>query len=203
MSLLNNNIRQQITNRIGYTEYTKLLLENMEFKIDNKVEKISYIELSSLIGSLHNLICTNSIDISYLNDTSDDVESFNKKIANIGNDEGSIANTRARIELIRKGLSDETNLRLDALTARNKVQKQFEIEFRKDIQTLDEAFNALSSEDKISVVVYDMTGRLIERREVRPSDMVEQQIGDRYPSGVYNIVVTQGNNVKTVRVVKR
>jgi hypothetical protein len=88
--------------------------------------------------------------VSYLNDTSDDVESFNKKIANIGNDEGSIANTRARIELIRKGLSDETNLRLDALTARNKVQKQFEIEFRKDIQTLDEAFNALSSEDKIS-----------------------------------------------------
>jgi hypothetical protein len=69
-----------------------------------------------------------------------------------------------------------------------------------------ETFNlslTTSSEDKVSVVVYDMTGRLIERREVRPSDMVEQQIGDRYPSGVYNIVVTQGNNVKTARVVKR
>jgi hypothetical protein len=69
-----------------------------------------------------------------------------------------------------------------------------------------ETFNlslTTSSEDKVSVVVYDMTGRLIERREVRPSDMVEQQIGDRYPSGVYNVVVNQGEEVKTVRVIKR
>ena len=69
-----------------------------------------------------------------------------------------------------------------------------------------ETFNlslTTSSEDKVSVVVYDMTGRLIERRDVRPSDMMEQQIGDRYPSGVYNVVVTQGEEVKTVRVIKR
>ena len=69
-----------------------------------------------------------------------------------------------------------------------------------------ETFNlslSTSSEDKVSIVVYDMTGRLIERRDVRPSDMVEQQIGDRYPSGVYNVVVTQRENVKTLRVIKR
>ena len=60
-----------------------------------------------------------------------------------------------------------------------------------------------SSEDKVGIVVYDMTGRLIERREVRPSDVVEQRIGDRYPSGVYNVVVTQGEEVKTLRVIKR
>jgi len=69
-----------------------------------------------------------------------------------------------------------------------------------------ETFNlslTTSSEDKVSIVIYDMTGRLIERREVRPSDMVEQQIGDRQPSGVYNVVVTQGEEVKTVRVIKR
>ena len=69
-----------------------------------------------------------------------------------------------------------------------------------------ETFNlslTTSSEEKVSVVVYDMTGRLIERRDVRPSDMVEQQIGDRYPSGVYNVVITQGEEVKTVRVIKR
>ena len=69
-----------------------------------------------------------------------------------------------------------------------------------------ETFNlslTTTSEDKVSVVVYDMTGRLIERRDVRPSDMVEQQIGDRYPSGVYNVVVTQGEEVKTLRVIKR
>ena len=69
-----------------------------------------------------------------------------------------------------------------------------------------ETFNlslSTASEGKIGIVVYDMTGRLLERREVRPSDMVEQQIGDRYPSGVYNVVVTQGEEVKTLRVIKR
>ena len=60
-----------------------------------------------------------------------------------------------------------------------------------------------SSESKVSVVIYDMTGRLIERLDVQPSDMVNQQIGDRYPSGVYNVVITQGEDVKTVRMVKR
>ncbi len=29
------------------------------------------------------------------------------------------------------------------------------------------------SEDKVGIVVYDMTGRLIERREVRASDMAQ------------------------------
>ena len=70
----------------------------------------------------------------------------------------------------------------------------------------NETFNlslSTSSEDKVGVVVYDMTGRLLERREVRPSDIVEQQIGARYPSGVYNVVVTQGSDVKTLRVIKR
>ena len=69
-----------------------------------------------------------------------------------------------------------------------------------------ETFNlslTTASEEKVGIVVYDMTGRLIERREVRPSDMAEQKIGDRLPSGVYNIVVTQGEEVKTLRVIKR
>ena len=60
-----------------------------------------------------------------------------------------------------------------------------------------------TSESQVEMRVYDMAGRLIERREVRPSDMEEQQIGDRYPSGIYNVVVTQGEEVKTVRVIKR
>ena len=87
--------------------------------------------------------------VDYLNDTSDDVEAFNKKVREIGQDEGSIANTRARIELIRKGLTDEAKMRLDALSSRNKVQMQFEKEFRKDLKTLDDAYNQLSTEDKI------------------------------------------------------
>ncbi|MGL2964822.1 T9SS type A sorting domain-containing protein, partial [Flavobacterium sp. RSB2_4_14] len=60
-----------------------------------------------------------------------------------------------------------------------------------------------SSEDKVGVAIYDMTGKLIEQREVNSSDIQSIQIGDRYPTGVYNVIVTQGTEVKTLRVVKR
>jgi hypothetical protein len=69
-----------------------------------------------------------------------------------------------------------------------------------------ESFNftlTSSSEDKVNVVVYDMTGKLIDQREVTPSEVSELQVGDRYPSGVYNVIVTQGENAKTLRVIKR
>ena len=55
----------------------------------------------------------------------------------------------------------------------------------------------------VNVKVYDMVGRLIEQRDVRTSDLETTTIGERYPSGVYNVVVSQDNNVETVRVVKR
>ncbi len=88
--------------------------------------------------------------VSYLNDKADDgVENFNKKIAEIGRDEGSLAVVKTRIELLRKGLSDETKMRVDALISRNKSQMQFEREMRKDIKTLDDEFNALDISDQI------------------------------------------------------
>jgi hypothetical protein len=67
--------------------------------------------------------------------------------------------------------------------------------FKLDINT--------SSEDTVGVKVYDMLGRSIESREASVSDMTSMAIGDRYPTGVYNIVITQGDHVKTLRVIKR
>ncbi len=60
-----------------------------------------------------------------------------------------------------------------------------------------------SSEETVGVSIYDMTGKLIDQRQVRPTDVADLQVGDRYPSGVYNVVVTQGSDVKTLRVIKR
>ena len=60
-----------------------------------------------------------------------------------------------------------------------------------------------ASEENVSIKVYDMTGKQVDQREVAPSQMAEQQLGDNYPSGVYNIIVTQGTEVKTLRVIKR
>ena len=60
-----------------------------------------------------------------------------------------------------------------------------------------------SSIDNIGVSVYDMMGRLVDQRSVNPNEVSEIQIGDRHPTGIYNVIVTQGTEVKTQRVVKR
>ncbi|TBX69265.1 T9SS type A sorting domain-containing protein, partial [Flavobacterium silvisoli] len=60
-----------------------------------------------------------------------------------------------------------------------------------------------SSEERVGVSIYDMTGKLLDKLEVGATEASELSIGDRYASGVYNVVVTQGNEVKTLRVVKR
>ena len=60
-----------------------------------------------------------------------------------------------------------------------------------------------SSEDQVGVRVYDMLGREVEARQAAVAAITDLEIGSQYPSGVYNIIVTQGANVKTVRVIKR
>jgi hypothetical protein len=60
-----------------------------------------------------------------------------------------------------------------------------------------------SSEERVNVMVYDMTGKMIDQRDVTPKEVSELQVGDRYPSGVYNVIVTQGENTKTLRLIKR
>ena len=57
--------------------------------------------------------------------------------------------------------------------------------------------------EKVAVAIYDMTGKLIEQREVNAEEVSSLQIGDRFASGVYNVIVTQGSEVKTLRVIKR
>ena len=60
-----------------------------------------------------------------------------------------------------------------------------------------------SSEDQVGVRVYDMLGREVEARQASVANITNLEIGSQYPSGVYNIIVTQGSNVKTLRVIKR
>jgi hypothetical protein len=59
------------------------------------------------------------------------------------------------------------------------------------------------SQSPVSIKVYDMVGRLVDSRESKASNLNSLAIGDQYPSGVYNVVVTQDEEVRTLRVVKR
>jgi hypothetical protein len=60
-----------------------------------------------------------------------------------------------------------------------------------------------SSQAPVSLKVYDMLGRLMTSYESKSKDLSTIAIGDQFPSGVYNVVVTQGDEVRTLRVVKR
>ena len=60
-----------------------------------------------------------------------------------------------------------------------------------------------SIEGALQVKVYDMLGKLIEAKELSLSDIETLEVGNNYPSGVYNVVVSQGENVQSLRVIKR
>ncbi len=59
-----------------------------------------------------------------------------------------------------------------------------------------------STED-VQINVYDMLGKLIDSSSIRMSDLDTFELGNNYPSGIYNVIITQGIEVKTQRVIKK
>jgi hypothetical protein len=95
--------------------------------------------------------------------------------------------------IVTPGLSRpvETKTAFNAVAYPNPFAEDFSI----DVTT--------SAPDDIAVKVYDMTGRLLETHDVHAAEVESLKVGDRYPSGVYNVVVSQGDQVRTLRVIKR
>ena len=60
-----------------------------------------------------------------------------------------------------------------------------------------------SSEERVAIKVYDLLGRTVDSLEGTLADIAALEIGSNYPSGVYNVVISQDENVKTLRIVKR
>ncbi len=59
------------------------------------------------------------------------------------------------------------------------------------------------STEPIEIKVYDMIGRQIENRTISFDEVSSTYIGTNYPTGVYNIIITQGVHLKMVKVIKR
>ncbi|TRX29196.1 T9SS type A sorting domain-containing protein [Flavobacterium franklandianum] len=59
------------------------------------------------------------------------------------------------------------------------------------------------SNEKVNVAVFDLSGKLIELREINSNEINTLDLGNNYPSGVFNVIVTQGTYTKTVRVIKQ
>lgn len=60
-----------------------------------------------------------------------------------------------------------------------------------------------STEGVVELKVYDMLGKLVEARSINTIDYSSEDFGSAYPAGVYNVIVSQGENVKSLRVIKR
>lgn len=51
--------------------------------------------------------------------------------------------------------------------------------------------------------VYDMKGKLVEVRKLDTAELKSVKVGNKYTSSIYNVILTQGQNAKTVRVIKK
>lgn len=59
------------------------------------------------------------------------------------------------------------------------------------------------SKSAVTVSVYDMLGRQVENKTIQAEDLATSSIGSNYAAGVYNIIVSQDENTKTLRMVKK
>lgn len=60
-----------------------------------------------------------------------------------------------------------------------------------------------SAPENVTVKIYDMTGRTLEVQTIPLVKINTLKIGERYPSGVYSVIVSQGDNIRTLRLIKR
>ncbi|MBY0486669.1 MAG: T9SS type A sorting domain-containing protein, partial [Flavobacteriaceae bacterium] len=60
-----------------------------------------------------------------------------------------------------------------------------------------------NQQEGIVIKVYNMVGQIVETQITTIMDLQSLEIGEKYPSGVYNIIVSQGEQTKTIRVMKR
>lgn len=59
------------------------------------------------------------------------------------------------------------------------------------------------SQELIQLSVYDLQGRIIEKRIINPSKISTLKTGDSYSSGIYNVILRQATDVKRIRIIKR
>ena len=60
-----------------------------------------------------------------------------------------------------------------------------------------------ASTDDVSLNAYDLTGRVVESHKLNYNDVNNQEFGTNYQSGMYILVLKQGEITKSFRVIKR
>lgn len=73
----------------------------------------------------------------------------------------------------------------------NPFDNDFVIDFESEKQEL------------FKIKVYDILGKLVEQRTINTGEINTQNMGQNYPSGIYNVVITNEDDSKTFKIIKR
>ena len=65
------------------------------------------------------------------------------------------------------------------------------------------ALHYSSKKESAHIQIYDLLGRILETRSAAPSETSMAELGTNLPSGVYNVVLTRGETIQTIKIVKR
>ena len=55
----------------------------------------------------------------------------------------------------------------------------------------------------VTIAVYDMMGKLVETHQINPTEIANLQIGNNFAAGIYNVIVSQANEMKAIRLIKK
>jgi hypothetical protein len=95
------------------------------------------------------------------------------------------------IKACTESLREEASIEFKATAYPNPFAENFKLDVKS------------SSEEALQINVYDMLGKLVESRILETTEVEGLEVGANYTSGVYNVIVSQGDTVKTLRVIKR
>jgi hypothetical protein len=59
------------------------------------------------------------------------------------------------------------------------------------------------SKEAVAIVVYDMMGKLVETHQVNPMEVVNLQLGSNFSTGIYNVIVSQANDMQAIRLIRK
>ncbi len=55
----------------------------------------------------------------------------------------------------------------------------------------------------VTIAVYDMMGKLVENHQVNPLEVANLQIGNNFAAGIYNVIVSQANEMEAIRLIRK
>jgi len=59
------------------------------------------------------------------------------------------------------------------------------------------------SNDYVTISVYDMMGKLVATYQVTPTEVTNLQIGNNFAKGIYNVIVSQANEMQVIRMIRK